>query len=246
MALTALLAALSVLAGKEPPHLTEAKALFAAVTDATTAYRHSQAEVTWLGSSEKAACVTDCSGFWNALIPHAYPQLTPERMKAWLGNDRPRAEDYWQALSDRRGFLVRSKVQDVAAGDFVAVKYEKGADNSGHTMIAMATPAPSAPSSPVVEGLSQWALAIIDVTSTPHGAGDSRGKRSGLGQGTVRLYSHADGTLAGYCWSLSTKSQFRPMSQRPVLIGALDLSSIPDYGARREPVRTCRLEAQRR
>ncbi|HVT13412.1 MAG TPA: hypothetical protein VHE55_14190 [Fimbriimonadaceae bacterium] len=210
-----------------PPHLTEARRLVEAVRAEETSYRHNDSVVIWPGEGKPAECRTDCSGLWDALIPRAYPPVTTERLQAWLGKKRPRAEDYFAVMKDQTGFRLRKKIADIQPGDFIAIKYEAGADNTGHTMIVDAAPGPIAATAPLVEKTSQYSVLVIDVTSTPHGPTDSRGKGTGLGRGTIRLYANPDGTLAGHAWSLSPKSKFRPMSLRPIQVGEIDPTTIP-------------------
>ncbi len=214
-----------------PLHLAEARRLVDAVKPAETSYRHKDSVVSWPEGGSPAECRTDCSGLWNALIPRAYPQITTERLDAWLGKKRPQAEDYFAAMKDQSGFHLRTKIADVRPGDFIAIKYETGADNTGHTMIVDAPPAPITATAPVVDKTAQYSVLVIDVTSTPHGPSDSRGERTGLGRGTIRLYANADGTFAGHAWSLSPKSKFRPISLRPILIGEIDPATIPKIEA---------------
>lgn len=210
-----------------PPHLQAARDLVAAVRPETTSYQHKGRIVVWPDSGKEAECRTDCSGFWNALIPRAYPEVSTARLAAWLGKKHPQAEDYFQAMESGVGFHVKKRVDDIRPGDFIAIKYEPGAENTGHAVIVDEMPQRIDARAPTVDGTTQYTVLVIDVTSTPHGVGDSRGKGAGLGQGRIRLYANSDGTFAGHAWSLSAKSQYRPMSLRPMSVAEIDLSAIP-------------------
>jgi hypothetical protein len=58
-------------------------------------------------------------------------------------------------------------------------------------------------SRPGVEGLRVYSLPILDVTSTPHGASDSRyaSDQDGVGTGTMLVYTDSDGNLVTYQWN---------------------------------------------
>jgi hypothetical protein len=213
--------------GQAPPrHLQMARDLVAVIKPEQTSYRHDDTLVTWPEGLTKAECRTDCSGFWNVLITRAYPSVTTERLEGWLGKKRPRAEDYFAVMHDEKGFRLRKRVRDILAGDFIAIRYEKGAGNTGHTMIVDELPK-------LIDPVAhRYSVLILDATSSPHGAGDSRGKGTGLGRGTIRLDANADGTFLGHAWSLSPKAVFRPMSLRPMLIGEFDISTVPRIEAR--------------
>lgn len=210
-----------------PTHLVLARQLADAIQPDQTSYRHNSATVTWPEGGAPAECRTDCSGLWNALIPRAYPQITTERLDAWLGKKRPRAEDFFAVMKDQSGFHLRGKIADIHPGDFIAIKYEEGAENTGHTMIVDSAPSAIDAVAPIVDKTNQYSMLVIDVTSTPHGSSDSRGKGTGLGRGTIRLYANPDGTFAGHAWSLSAQSKFRPVSLRPILVGEIDPATIP-------------------
>ena len=56
-----------------------------------------------------------------------------------------------------------------------------------------------------------------------HGPADTRhrrgGDRDGLGQGVLRLYAAADGTVAGYSWSTLRASEVHRQGGRDLVIG---------------------------
>jgi hypothetical protein len=77
------------------------------------------------------------------------------------------------------------------------------------------------PSSPPLQpNLTQYSLKVIDSSRSGHGCKDTRllpnkscsdsdaWGNGGVGQGTMRLYADSDGTIAGYTWSLRSKSTF--------------------------------------
>ena len=73
---------------------------------------------------------------------------------------------------------------------------------------------------------------MIDESKSGHGPNDTRrgpdGKfRGGLGRGVVRLYTRADGTLAGYAWSTFGNSKFHGDHERGLAVGRFDSSFHP-------------------
>jgi hypothetical protein len=100
----------------------------------------------------------------------------------------------------------------------------------------IAHPRPS--TEPIVTGTTQYELAVIDSSNSFHGFEDTRyrGKNvkgGGVGRGTLRLYAHADGSIAGYAWSTRRVSKFYGPNERRLIVGRFQ----PAYaGAPASPV----------
>ena len=212
----------SVAPANVPQHLMLARELLAEVPAGATEYRHRPSVVAW-GQTGQAECRTDCSGFVNAVLKRSMG-LGDAELAEWLGRRRPLAQDYERAIAEGNGFDRVWRVPDVLAGDIIAVRYEADANNTGHVMIVDAGPREHAETAPVATGLTQWEIAVIDVSNAGHGAGDSRRDvsgtfRGGIGRGVVRVYADANGEIAGYTVSASARSQFHSASDRPVVVG---------------------------
>ncbi len=215
-----------------PPHLTLAREMAAAVSGETTSYRHKRETFVWPGQGRTAECRTDCSGFWNALLPKSYPAITPGVLQSWLKRRRPTASDYYDAIKGHRGFLSCDRIVDLKPGTFIAIKYEKGSGNTGHTFLVDESPHLISAQPPTEPDTTQYSVHILDVTSTPHGEGDTR-SGTGLGLGYLRIYVNSDGTFAGHCWSMSPKCVYMPMGRRPMAAGTIDISQIVKLGRKR-------------
>lgn len=208
------------LTGPQPAHLREAEALLAAVKPEGTSYRHKPDEVDW----KAGVCHTDCSGFISILLSHTYRGIDADWFKSNLGASRPLARHFYRAFVDGKGFKRIERVSEIEPGDFIAIQYEPGADNTGHIMLVAENPENIAEASPAVPNTTQVRIAVIDQTSSNHGIDDTRyqanGKaRAGLGRGAFRLYVSRDGSVAGYAWSLSPKSKFYGPDTRALAIG---------------------------
>ena len=90
------------------------------------------------------------------------------------------------------------------------------------------------PKKPLVEGLQQWMLPVIDCSESGHGPQDSRHKKgpnggdhAGLGRGFLRLYSDQSGSIAGFTWSTLNVSAFKNSDEEPLIIGRLDANFRP-------------------
>lgn len=174
--------------------------------------------VVWNGDDSR--CFTDCSGFGMALLNHYNGDIDGSFFDAWMYTSRPLAKQFHNAISIGHGFQQIDKVEDLIPGDFIAVEFGKNSGiaeqtgDTGHVMIVAEAPqkitavAPLQPSGATVDNLyQQWSVLIHDESTSGHGSADTRYNTQenkyyeGLGKGPLRLYTKADGTLAGYAWS---------------------------------------------
>lgn len=226
MPIVSLALATLAISTQRPPHLVEAEALLAVVKPENTSYRHRPDDVDW----KAATCHTDCSGFIARLIEHSYPQLGDAWLKANVGADRPLAKHFYAAFLEGKAFIRIERMAEISPGDFIAIRYESGVDNTGHIMLVAGQPEKTAPKDPVLPETEQYKVPIIDVTSSNHGTDDSRfigagRSRAGLGTGCFRLYADRGGKPIGYAWSMSPKSKFYGADRRKLAIGRLKLDS---------------------
>jgi hypothetical protein len=207
-----------------PPHLVLAESLIDSLRPGDTSYQHKPTVVVFPSDPERerAECRADCSGFVGAVLRRAYG-LSETEFAALLGDKRPRARTFRDAIVAGRGFIPVAPA-DARPGDVLAISFPAGSEDTGHVMFLASAPKAHAESAPVVAGTTQWEFAVLDCTGTPHGPGDSRhskrGKpRTGAGRGVVRVYVDAQGAIAGYTWSTSPKSEFRAQQSRDAAIG---------------------------
>jgi hypothetical protein len=206
------------------PHVAAAEALVDALDLANTDYAHGQGSVDWRAP---VASHTDCSGFIDHLLMHV-DGYSRDDFRRWFGSARPTAERYHDAILAGRGFAPIASVQELRAGDLIAIKYLTRHDNTGHIMLVASAPRPMSASLPVVADTTQWAVTVIDSSESGHGPTDTRHKRGaggrdhdGLGRGVVRLYAGAGGEPVGFTWSTSKSSRFIAPADEHVVLGRL-------------------------
>lgn len=206
-----------------PPHLAEAELLLTQLRPEDTNYQHSPSLVSFANTRHRnAECRTDCSGFVAAVLKHTY-RLSDGQVRETMGNVRPLSQHFHAAVEAGPGFMQAKHIQDVRAGDIVAIRNPSDNRNAGHVMIVAAPVRRHEPSAPVVAGSQQWDLDVIDCTDNAH-SNDTRSvpggqARTGAGRGTFRVYTDGQGTVIGHTWSDSPRSVFREQAERHLVIG---------------------------
>jgi hypothetical protein len=214
----------------EKTHLDWARVLVRELRSENTSYQHKRGVVIWKGENgaDEYEIRTDCSGFLNALLEHAYG-FTPEDFERWLGKRRPLAVEYFEAIRQQRNFLQIASEGDLRPGDVIAIRYPPGTnDNTGHIMLIESVPVRHRTSKPEVEGTEQWEVSVIDSSESGHGKTDTRRRPDGtfgqgVGQGILRLYTRPNGEIAGYTWSTFANSDYYDQASRQLVIGRLSL-----------------------
>jgi hypothetical protein len=172
-----------------------------------------------------------CSSFVNHLLEHSFGYSASD-IDAWFGKRVPQAVQYHDTIAAGHGFTLVNRIVDIRPGDIIAVAYPPGSKPTGHVMIAATRAAAHTASRPVESGTQQYEIGVIDSANSGHGPADSRLRAdgtwtTGVGRGTLRLYGREDGTIAGYCWSTSSHSAFRPADVRHPVVGRLDSALVP-------------------
>src|SRR5262245_59009779 len=118
-------------AATEPKHLATARAMVEQLDLSNTDYQLGGGTVRF---SSPCISRTDCSGFADALLTYSY-RYDADQFRKWFGSSRPSARRYHDAIEQQKGFRRIEHLQDVLPGDFLAVKYLKRKDNTGHVML---------------------------------------------------------------------------------------------------------------
>jgi len=209
-------------------HLEWARRLIDGVTPETNVYASRPTVVAWAGvdAASETRNRSVCSALVAHLLMQAYGYRTAD-FDPWLGGRFPRAAGFHDAIAAGRGFDRVRRVEDIRPGDVLAIKYPPGTHPTGHVLLAAARPTARRATPPLVPGTAQYELSVIDSSHTGHGPTDTRhyakGKyHTGVGQGVFRLYAAADGTIAGYSWSVTKASEFYPPGERDLLVGRLN------------------------
>ena len=206
-------------------HLAIAMSLVSHLDLANTNYEHGAPSVSF---TAPFASHTDCSGFIDALLGQAYG-FDKDQLKQWFGSSRPTARRYHDAIDEGNGFKKIEHVQDIQPGDLLAVKYFNNKSNTGHVMLVAARPERMAAKEPLLPGTAQWSVTVIDSSESGHGPTDTRHKKGtdgkdhdGLGEGVLRIYSDAAGSVTGFAWSTLASSKFKEPTDEHLVIGRLD------------------------
>jgi hypothetical protein len=220
-------------------HLEWARKLVDGVTPETNLYASRPTVVSWEGvdGASETRNRSVCSALVAHLLMRAYGYRAAD-FASWLGGRFPRAAGFHDAIAAGRGFDRIRRVEDIRPGDVLAIKYPPGTRPTGHVLLAAARPAERRATAPVVPGTAQYELSVIDSSHTGHGPADTRhyakGKyHSGVGQGVFRLYAAADGTIAGYSWSVTKASEFYAPGERDLVVGRLNGAVHPSGRGRR-------------
>ena len=185
----------------------------------------SNAYITWDGTSSAAR--TSCSTFLTLLFGHSYGWLA-STFKPWFGTASPNAAQFHDTIAAQNGFLRVDRIDDMDAGDILAVIYPPDETTSGHVAILAAKPTKRTASAPVVTGTTQYDTVVIDSSASGHGSADTRYRAAaktftgGIGKGTMRLYVNALGTVVGYTWSTYSNSDFYTQADRDLVVGRLN------------------------
>jgi hypothetical protein len=214
-----LLLALSLQARTQdiPPYLQSARDLLNDVAPENNSYQYRgwiriKGEATLFGTADVSEVHTDCSGLVDALLQRTAPQvLKVFQHQHW--KSYPKAENYYAAIAASDGFILRKDMNAVEAGDIFAAKFVNDKD-TGHVMLVDAKPRLiETPVEPIVPDTQQWEIVVID-SSSSHGKSDTRyrpsgPKQSGIGRGSVRVYTDSSGQLVGWVMTMAARSKWR-------------------------------------
>lgn len=216
---------------RKPAHLVLANAAIETIAQSENAYIHSPLVLTvqgYFGSTATRAQV-DCSGFQIELLRLAY-RANGTFFETRYGKTRPQAVDFFTAIQSASDYHERyTDLSSVRAGDIMAIQYANAApgDNTGH-LVMFAENFDEAswrqmPAAPVVASTRQYAVQIIDASSSRHGPTDTRGAvDTGIGRGVMRIYTASDSTaVVGYTWSTDASSVYydNQSSDRHIALG---------------------------
>jgi hypothetical protein len=210
-----------------------AQKLVAEVAPANNFYGSHPTFVDWANSATGGVARNRsvCSSFASHLLEQTFG-YTASDIDAWFGKTVPQAVDYHATIAAGNGFLRIVHITKILPGDIIAIAYPAGSKPTGHVVIAASQAVGRTATVPIEPGTAQYDLEVIDSAQSGHGPTDTRNRAdgtwtTGVGHGVMRLYARADDTLAGHAWSDTAHSVFRPVSERTVAIGRLDVSRAP-------------------
>lgn len=199
--------------------------------------------VTWgtPGSPTTYHGETKCAVFLTLSLRHTYSWATSTYFTSNFSSTSPTAARYYDALSAgaAQHFDSVTRVQDLAAGDIIAIKYSNGGGGSGEpTGHVMTVTSIQTYNRDANAATTEYAIHVIDATSNPHGVvtssatspyrsfPDTRAtisnarEYSGIGRGWVFIRVDAAGTPAGYWWGPNENftTQFYSVAVRPIAL----------------------------
>jgi len=174
-------------------------------------------KIDWTGSPRTAISV--CGTFMTMLLKHTY-NLTDAQFTAKTGSTSPNATKYHDAIQAGSGFTTITRVDQLVAGDVLAIKYPATMNSSGHVMMVQAVGEYQQRSNSKQEFLLNGAeptvtgyydVTVIDSSSSYHGSSDTRAsKPGGIGRnGIFRVYVDNSFAITGYTWSTVKASDYK-------------------------------------
>jgi len=199
------------------PYLATARTLLDDVAPENNSYQYRgririKGDKTLFGQVDTSEVHTDCSGLVGALLKRDAPQVMRvferQRWKSY-----PKAENFYAAIAASDGFFLRKNMEDVEVGDIFAAKFVDD-KNTGHVMLVDARPKLiETPIEPVLPDTRQWEVVVID-SSSSHGKTDTRyrppgSRQTGIGRGSVRVYTDGNGQLVGWVMTMAPRTRLR-------------------------------------
>lgn len=211
----------------EPLHLIWADELVTNIAPENNEYGSGPSYVQWAGvnGATEYRSRSLCSTFVTNVLKQAYG-LSTQDIVAWFGSTSPNAILYHNRIVNEIGFEEIRMVDEIVAGDIVAIKYPEGSSVTGHVAITAGAPVPRVATTPIVPGTTQYEITILDSSSTGHGLTDTRitwrgSWHAGVGKGVMRLYANRSGVIVGYTWSTQSASVYYPKQERDIVLGRI-------------------------
>ncbi len=210
----------------EPIHFRWADTLVTHIAPENNEYGSGTSYVQWAGIEGATAYRSRslCASFVTHVLKRAY-DLSSYDMTTWFGSTSPNAVLYHDRIINEVGFEQVLTVSQIEEGDIIAIEYPWGNTASGHVAIAAGPAVLRSATYPLVAGTSQYALAVLDASTTGHGTTDTRHNadgswHAGVGRGVMRLYaSSTTGAIAGHAWSTQPGSTYYAKQTRDIAIG---------------------------
>lgn len=216
-----------------PKHLELARELVATVKPENNKYvLRGPDGVRWKGDllTSENTVNAHCTGFVGAVLERAKSQTVKEVESKTYWKKYLRVDNYYEAVTKGYGFTQIAKLGDAKPGDVFLFRCNDPCGNSqtndvqGHITIIDVTPTQKKPTPPIIDGTLQWVVTIIDSADSPHSKDDTRNvadgmqKVTGVGRGTYRVYTDAEGMPVGYTTG-PNHPKFHDIKDRPIAVG---------------------------
>jgi hypothetical protein len=207
-----------------PYHLQLAEQLVANISPENNVYSYDTPVVTWagLGGAKTYSNSSDCSTFNTLLLEQAYG-FTSRQFVQWTGSSLPQAVDLYDAAIADRGFKGFSNVANVVPGDNFFVEYLDSTTDTGHCATIVSDPTLVS----VTGSQRTYDMTVIDCTSDPHSDDTRTNGETGVGEGTMRIYTDSFGNLTAYSWGASDESVIETPATRPAIFAEIPVAPEP-------------------
>lgn len=205
-----------------PRHLQLARELVATVKPENNRYNfvNRPTGVHWKGDVFRSENSVDtmCVGLVTDVLEKAESPAFKELKSKVNWRKQVWGRDFVEAMKQGYGFSQIKKIDEVEPGDIYILRCApdlgcsaQGAPAEGHVAFVDVKPFKQASKRPFVAGTTQWVVTLIDSDLGPHDPEDTRRtlpgapKITGVGRGSVRIYTNDDGAQVGYSNGWGTK-----------------------------------------
>ena len=228
-----------------PKHLQLARDFVANTKQENNSYSNSRVYTRMPGDlfASEYVVATDCTGFIEDMFRRTKSGVL-EQMQTMKFKTRHSIYDYHPSIEKGEAFERITKVPDIQPGDVAAWRYlnMEGHTLAGHILLIDSVPVKLVkPRKPVVEGLDQYEVTIIDTSQEAKSRDDTRfvsdaglreenearGKENGtiaspnykgVGRGRIRFYADAAGDIQGIAFSFD-KAKFHGLDDWNIVVG---------------------------
>ncbi|WP_437627869.1 alpha/beta fold hydrolase [Sorangium sp. So ce1151] len=188
--------------------------------------------------------VTKGATLFTLSLLRSDPSLSPSLLASWWGSSSPTSVAYYGHIVEQNHFRHVVHIDNIRPGNLLSISYTDQPGN-GHSAMIERLPVQIDAIPPIVANTTQYAVGIIDSTSSAHGCAtdtptaDTRwvpndpanpctgggSTDAGAGRGTMRLYATSSGRpeagiIRGYAWSLASDATYYARTGvRPHAIG---------------------------
>ncbi len=228
-----------------PPYLQLARDFVAHTRPENNAYSNRNPYTRMPGDfmAREYVVATDCSRFVEDMFRRSKSGVV-EQLRTRHAKIGHSVRDWHPSIAHEEAFVRIRKVGDIKPGDVAAWLYLNMSEHTqpGHILFIDSAPVKlQRPRKPVVEGLDQYELAIIDTSQEAKSRDDTRyvsdaslrdaneakGKergsmaspnQKGVGRGHIRFYADASGEIRGVAFSFE-RAKFHGLEEWDVVVG---------------------------
>jgi hypothetical protein len=217
-----------------PKHLELARELVATVKPENNNYSYKGFGIRMKGDlfASENSVSTMCAGFVQSVLERVHhPAISTIKANGeWGGRGFLRVSAFYTATENQKGLTKIADLRQVRPGDILVIWCKDICSSvegpaQGHVALVDTVATAKEPTPPLHDNTLQWTVSIIDVNDYPHDLKDTRyakggPKITGVGRGTIRIYTDADGNVKGYTEG-PRGPKFNSAEVRPLVFGRL-------------------------